>query len=263
MRFVRWLGSGAAVLCALCWTSGTWALPNGAPCPDASVCDSGFCTDGNCCDSACSGQCASCAGGFCGTQVGKPLAPRPACAGEGTVCGGTCDGINPQTCAYPANASCGVPACEGTDAVEKKCDGAGACGDVATSCVPFICQGNACTSVCSSNSDCVPSARCLEAQCTPRTQPLCEQGLLVAIDGTATSCAPFVCDENSGACLTACTTDDDCDGSVCRSGDCIPEREPAALYPGGCELSLGSRPGASGLAALLLGALILGRRRAR
>lgn len=263
MRSSGWLAVGAWALSVLLVAPGGWALPNGAACTDASVCDSGFCTDGNCCDSACSGQCASCVGGYCGTQVGKPLAPRPACAGGSGVCAGTCDGINAQACSYPANNSCGLDACVGTDAVEKKCDGAGACSDLTTSCAPFTCQGNSCMTTCTGNSDCLPNARCEQAQCVLRTQPVCELGRSVAVDGAATSCAPFVCDEATGSCLGACSTDDDCDGAVCRAGDCIPERELAPLYPGGCEASRDSRSGPAAILVFVLGGLVLRRRRAR
>src|SRR5207244_2571166 len=73
----------------------TPAQAKGAACSANRQCASNFCVDNNCCESACASQCAACnvlgMEGTCLTAPkGPPLGGRPACASDGTACGGAC-----------------------------------------------------------------------------------------------------------------------------------------------------------------------------
>lgn len=93
-------------------TGGTKQL--GEACTAHSECASASCADGVCCDQLCDGQCEACsATGSCQARTGDPVSPRDACTGAGTVCGGTCDGSNRATCAYPST-PCRDAGCTGS-----------------------------------------------------------------------------------------------------------------------------------------------------
>jgi hypothetical protein len=139
-------------------TGGPGAKKNGDLCGTGGECSSGFCTDGVCCDKACNGQCESCTGstkGTCAPVTGNPIAPRQACTGTGSLCGGTCDGKS-SNCAFPpASTICGG-SCTGT------CDGAGTCSDKGTGTCPngFACGAGKCLTTCTGNQDCQPNFNC-------------------------------------------------------------------------------------------------------
>jgi alpha-tubulin suppressor-like RCC1 family protein len=125
----------------------------GSTCILDSACATGFCSDGVCCDARCDGQCESCGGvahGTCGPVTGTPVGGRTACNGSG-LCGGTCDGVNGDSCTYPtlecraascadgvatAAASCASGACPAVqnqvceETVDTKRCGATACAGV-------------------------------------------------------------------------------------------------------------------------------------
>ena len=58
--------------------------------------------------------------------IGSVLGARPACAGAGTVCGGTCDGQGRLACAYPA-VECRAATCTAGVATESAACAQGAC----------------------------------------------------------------------------------------------------------------------------------------
>lgn len=108
----------------------------GASCAADNECTSAHCIDAVCCDSACAGLCTACA------------AAMKASGGDGT-CGPAADGTDPR-------GSCAPPTCTGDALTEHLCNGAGACRDQASSCVPFQCNaaGDACDATCTTDNDC-------------------------------------------------------------------------------------------------------------
>src|SRR5204862_504007 len=124
------------------------------------------------CNTACAGQCAACnlAGkvGTCSAETGAPVGGRAACAGTGTTCGGTCDGINTIGCAFPSAAtSCRTASCtNGVATAAAGCNGAGACpAAMTTQCSPYICGATACLTSCTSSAQCTAGRTCLGGQC--------------------------------------------------------------------------------------------------
>jgi hypothetical protein len=183
-------------------------LPNGAACSTTDQCLSGFCTDGVCCNSACNGQCQACNVstfvGTCSPVTGVPHAPRMPCSSDGSMCGGSCDGMNLTSCAYPTS-SCRAPSCAGGVAtLAASCDGAGSCPSVVTkSCAPLTCNaaGSACANSCASDTDCASGNYCdSNGQCL-------KQG------GIAAACTA------SNQCLSSFCADGVCCGSKC-DGQC-------------------------------------------
>src|SRR5262249_13363359 len=77
----------------------------GAACSALKGCGSGICVDGVCCDAACGGQCEACnltgKAGTCSAVTGAPALGHGACATDGSLCGGSCNGINRGVCTYP------------------------------------------------------------------------------------------------------------------------------------------------------------------
>ena len=103
-----------------------------------------------------------------------------------------------------------------------------------------------------------------------RTVPECEADALGTRqpDGTIVSCAPYLCDETTGACASDCAQDKDCaEGHVCRSAQCISaeDRPKVGLYDeDGCHCAQAGRgrdDRVAWLSSLLL--LMLLRRRKR
>ncbi|HEX9485947.1 MAG TPA: OmpA family protein [Gemmatimonadales bacterium] len=234
----------------------TFIKSQGTSCGGAGECATGHCVDGFCCDTACNGQCQACdaAGGqgTCTTIAGAPRGARTACASDGTVCGGRCDGAHPAACTYPSDSiSCRGPSCAGgTATLGASCDGAGACPAVQTqTCAPFTCGPTACNGNCNADSDCTAGNWCSGGVCAP----LLAQGQACGggnqcgsqhcVDGVCcnTSCTGQceACAEagSAGTCTpvagaprnarTACVSD----GSVC-GGACDGTQPAACAYPG-------------------------------
>jgi alpha-tubulin suppressor-like RCC1 family protein len=135
---------------ALDLTIGSGGLALGTPCGGGG-CQSGFCVDGVCCDAPCDGQCETCnlpgRAGTCGAASGKPAGARPACTGEGTSCGGTCDGTQRAACAYPTSA-CRAAGCAAGRFTEAASCQAGTCPEVSRDCPLKACNGaDACLAV--------------------------------------------------------------------------------------------------------------------
>jgi hypothetical protein len=190
--------------------------PTGQPATGSNQCLSGSAADGVCCDVACVGTCVACsaakkgsgADGTCGpVQAGAD--PDHECTDQGAAsCGalGTCDGASGCT-QYPAGTVCAPAACQGVTLLQASlCDGSGTCVPGAPiSCAPAACVGGGCASSCVQDSDCVGTAYCNAAQCTPKKplgQPAtgpneCLGGFVA--DGI---CCNSAC---TGACA-ACTT---------------------------------------------------------
>lgn len=226
-------------------------------CADAAECASGACADGVCCDRACGGQCEACdltgRAGTCAPAPGAPRGKRPACASDGSVCGGTCDGTRADACTYPAGASavCRAPTCTaGTATARAVCDGAGACPAVQTSsCGLYPCGAEACLGGCASDAGCLGGAWCSMGLCVAPLGPgaACSEarqcGTGHCVDGV---CCDTACDGRCEACAEpgragtcspvqgaprgarpACATD----GTAC-GGACDGSGRAACAYPG-------------------------------
>jgi outer membrane protein OmpA-like peptidoglycan-associated protein len=175
--------------------------PPGVACGGANQCASGQCVDGVCCATACGGQCQACdvpgSAGTCTNVIGAPRGARPACASDGSACGGVCDGSSATACAYPAAETvCRGAACSaGVATLEATCDGAGRCPPRQTQgCNPYLCGPQACLGNCASNADCVSGDFCAAGVC----QPLLANG---GACGGANQCASGQCVD--GVCCNA------------------------------------------------------------
>lgn len=119
--------------------------------PLNDTCATGFCVDGVCCDTACEGQCQACdvsgSEGTCAPATGTPRGTRATCTGDGTMCGGTCDGTTVDACVYPTT-QCRPPSCAaGTQHDAASC-AMGTCpADTTHACAAGECAGDACASV--------------------------------------------------------------------------------------------------------------------
>ncbi len=191
---------------------------NGAVCAANGACESGFCVDGVCCDSACTGQCEACdiseQEGICAATVGAPHGARPACASDASVCGGACDGMTTERCAYPgAERACREASCEaGVATMAAACDGQGACpARVDVACGDYTCGEDVCLGDCATHDDCSGGFYCAAGMCV-EVLPL---GQACSSDA---SCA-------SGECVDGVCCDRACDGQceACdTSGLCAP-----------------------------------------
>jgi len=243
----------------LLWIVVAFADPNGTPCLDGSTCDTGLCVDDVCCDDTCDGQCEYCGTGTCSLVNNQPpQGSRPACADDGTGCGGICYGLA-EACDYPEdlaygclNVSCDI----GTLSTES-CDGAGACASTETDCSPYVCTNATCLTSCFSDDDCLGGFGCSPyyATCEPwATEHTCPDAWnSEAPDGEVTDCFPYKCALETGLCADSCADDGGCQGSrgyVCRVGECVDirTRELAELYPSTCS----NVPLRSGIGTLLL-----------
>jgi len=243
----------ASAFCAggLCLTR----YPDGTECQGDIQCDHGHCTDGVCCNRACAGQCEACnvagSAGTCTAVAGAPRGARPACGADGSVCGGTCDGIDGASCAYPgATTACRDASCAGgSETLAAKCTGLGACGALQQrSCGAYACGAAACETECTSDAQCAAGRHCQDGACETRREPgaactasnQCASGHCT--DGV---CCDRACDGQCEACDTAaskgtCTAVTGAphgaraaclgDGSAC-SGACDGTTAAACEYP--------------------------------
>jgi hypothetical protein len=235
----------------------TTLADNGATCSRDDECESGNCVDGLCCDTGCSGQCEACnvpgKRGTCSPATGKPVGTRAACAGEGSLCGGACDGTDRLGCTYPGFGTlCVEPSCANDRAtVAAFCNGSGLCpagetvdcpegcdrtgtlcdnGCVGTcSSLGTYCSGGVCVPLkqigesCSTLQECV-SSYCIDGVCCDRA---CD-GQCEACDvaGTEGSCRPVAGAPHGSR--TACASD----GGTC-AGRCDGGTPDRCVYPGG------------------------------
>ena len=228
-----------------------------AACGGDHECTSGNCVDGFCCNASCNGECEACdvtgSVGTCSAVTGAPHGSRTACATDGTVCGGTCDGTHTASCTYPGNSvSCRNGSCTGGVAtLPESCNGAGACPAVQTqTCAPFTCGPTACNGNCSADSDCTAGNWCSGGVCVPLLgqgqscgganqcgSQHCVDGVCcdTACNGQCQACAESgsvgTCTAVAGAPRvprTPCASD----GSLC-GGACDGTNGAACAYPGG------------------------------
>ncbi|MEZ4369393.1 MAG: DNRLRE domain-containing protein [Polyangiaceae bacterium] len=234
------------------------AKTNGEACTGNTECASGYCVDGFCCNSACNGQCEACnlsgSEGACSPATGAPVGNRPSCADDGSVCGGSCNGVARTACAYPGSSTeCRAASCAtgtGTATLNAGCNGAGACPGVQTlSCPSGMCVGDACGGDCTADGDCGVDEYCAAGVCQP-TENLgspcsrsaqCGSGRCVdgyccnsACSGQCEACdisgSLGLCSAVTGAphgARTACTND----GTGC-GGTCDGTNQAACAYPG-------------------------------
>ena len=159
----------------------------GEACSTSDQCQSGACVDGLCCNRACDGQCEACDVpghlGTCGPASGAPHGARAACASDGSACGGSCDGVESTSCAYPAaTVKCGSASCAaGVASAASFCSGAGACAaSIQSSCGPFACAQASCGSSCTGDAECASGSSCVASACvvngTPGTFKLAGSG---------------------------------------------------------------------------------------
>ncbi len=183
-------------------------LANGGTCAADNQCGSGSCVDGFCCNTACGGACEACdvpgSLGTCVAVTGAPHGARPACASDGSLCGGQCDGVERQQCTYPAVECRGASCADGTATLAAACH-LGSCPAVQTqACGEYVCGATACLGGCGSDSDCAAGSYCSAGICAQKKQP-------GAACGVANQCA-------SGACVDGVCCNTACDGQ-CEACD--------------------------------------------
>jgi len=186
-------------------------LPDAQACGGSNQCASGSCVDGVCCDQACGGQCQACdvpgSVGVCVAVGGVPHSARPACATDGSACGGSCDGVRGLACAYPTASCRGASCSAGVATLAASCDGAGHCPVQQTQpCNPYVCGATACRGDCMLDSDCAGGNFCAAGVCTP-------QLVAGAGCGGANQCA-------SGFCADGVCCDQACSGQ-CQACDVL------------------------------------------
>ncbi len=184
-------------------------LPDAQACGGSNQCASGSCVDGVCCDQTCDGQCQACdvpgSVGFCVAVSGDPHSARPACATDGSACGGSCDGAHGLACAYPTASCRGASCSAGVGTLAASCNGAGYCPVQQTqSCDPYVCGATACRGDCALDTDCAGANFCAAGVCTPKL-------VAGANCGGANQCA-------SGFCADGVCCDQACSGQ-CQACD--------------------------------------------
>jgi hypothetical protein len=185
----------------------------GTECNTSAECGSSICVDGLCCTQPCTGQCEACNvannEGSCIPVVGSPVGSRQACASDGTICGGVCDGTIGDRCTYKgAGTSCRPGACKaGLADLPAFCQGNGACAPrQQQSCDPLACDapGVQCAGPCKTNADCT-------------TNQFCAAGICVAKQANGATCgSPSHCASNH--CVDGLCCNTACDGQ-CASCD--------------------------------------------
>lgn len=224
----------------------------GIACSSDAACESGFCVDGTCCESACDGQCERCdakgAVGSCVPVQGKPVGQREACGDDGSGCGGVCDGVNGESCAYPGEAIvCASASCANdVEVLSGSCDGAGSCAREERSCAPYACGGASCLSSCASHADCSESAECKDGQCR-------------GAKGEGSGCTTGA-ECESGHCVSGicCGSESGCGGDEGPGGDFLLSDDESGC---GCAtVGSGRNTGGGLLAGLMFGLAILRRK---
>jgi hypothetical protein len=200
----------------------------GSVCTDSNQCSQGFCVDGFCCDSTCNGGCQTCAGsnpGHCENVVGSPPAGKPSCADASFGCAASC--LGQPACSFPASGTeCDPATCQGDSLIPASvCDGAGVCNpQAAVSCLPYSCDtnGKQCFATCTTTLECGGGAACDgTGSCVIVTGGTCKDDFTVELpDGTEASCVPYKC--LAGKCQQQCVTSGDCAaGYACAGSACV------------------------------------------
>ena len=216
--------------------------PLGQPCASAGECGLLQCVEGVCCDGPCNGVCESCraantgaAEGHCGPELAG-IDVHDQCPDDGVAsCArdGLCDGAGACRI-YPVGTACGPAFCTGTELHARQCDASRQClGGVGTACEPFACSGSACTTTCSTTTDCAPDAFCQNGTCVPR-RPAGDK-CTSNDDCASTFCANGVC------CNTKCDHQCEACDRVDHEGTCVAVVGPA---PAGRTPCAAGEPGA-------------------
>ena len=189
--------------------------PNGADCTTNDGCSSGYCVDSVCCSVPCAGSCVSCAQtGSKGRCQPLPAGQAdPACqASDRTTCGrnGLCDGFGSCTL-FPENTVCGPSSCAGlSEITPRTCDGHGTCGESGlVDCSPFLCTNNACSHICTTDTDCEDGHQCVPQTINGVTTGTCGKMKPGQICADPTECESGQCVDGV-CCQTSCT-------GACRS----------------------------------------------
>ncbi len=256
--------------------AGRCRLPLGTPCDasNAAQCAGGadFCVDGVCCTKTAAqchsdGPCAVCnvlyncgtwsGTGICGAAPAGKVPSGHMCQqlpGADSTCAAalTCPGVA-NWCAIPSGTVCKPASCvasAGTTA--STCDASGRCiTPTATDCAPYGCKSSGeCNTTCTTSDDCAGGSGCANGTCVKGGT--CSADLSAStVNGASTACAPYNCDQTTGACKASCKTSDDCAaGGSCdtASGHC--EAAAASSSGGGCSVFL--TPRASSLSSALM-----------
>lgn len=208
-------------------------LERGDACSRDAQCESGYCVDDVCCDGGCDGQCEACdvAGqeGTCSPVQGQPHGARPACASDGSVCGGSCDGVLTTACVYPT-VECRAAECDaGVATLAASCDGAGTCpAEQLQDCGSFLCGATACLGNCTVDAECADGSYCSAGVCTLKLE------LGVACSGD-NQCA-------SGHCVDGVCCDGGCTGQceACDVAGALGTCSPVSGAPHGARTQCGS-----------------------
>ncbi len=241
-------------------TAGNWCAAgtcvskagNGGTCGGDNQCTSGHCIDGVCCNTTCGSQCQACdvVGhvGTCSPVSGAPHGSRSACAADGSLCSGQCDGSNVAACAYPA-VQCRSASCTSATATLEAYCSAGSCPAVQTqACGRFVCGPSACRGDCTADGDCDSGSWCSAGVCAVKKAAAascggsnqCSSGQCVDgvccdsacggqceacdVAGKVGTCSPVA--GNPHGQRAACTTDQ----TVC-GGTCDGTGRAACAYP--------------------------------
>ncbi len=196
-----------------CNAAGACKKKPGQSCELNTECLTGFCADNVCCDRACNGSCEYCnSAGECGYVTGTPKTGHPPCAGDSSVCKGTCKG-GKADCDLPGSETvCRQAACQGTSAQinQETCNGTGNCPAQTTSnCGAFLCSGTSCPTSCSGGGECVSGAACVS-----RTCQICDPGTTAC----GTTCADTQTNtSHCGRCGNPCQDPT----PYCANGTCV------------------------------------------
>ncbi len=260
--------------CATLGKKGVCAKSNGTACTGDAECGTGACVDGVCCESRCDRVCEACDAkgteGKCAPVVGRPHGARPACPGDATdVCAAKqCDGETPASCeAFVTDVTCRPASCkDGVATHLVQCNGKGTCpASSQVSCGGALCDDATgdCKLSCASKADCASGYTCRDARCVRAARTCAADGeSLAAADGTSTSCAPYVC--RNDTCVGECAGTQDCAAGF----TCDTDRKACLATvaqedsSGGCVMGApGTQPAA--WCALLAGFAVLTARRRR
>jgi hypothetical protein len=138
------------------------------------------------------------------------------------------------------------------------------------------CQSASCATTCNGSGACAPvttGAQCAPVHCVDATHTqgaaFCSGvGASCATSlGAVDDCAPYVCFDATGSCLSACVNSSECaQGKVCDLPQGVCVVDPASGSSGGCAVArggAGDRPSTAAIALGVCAAMAVRRRRAR